>query len=93
MVPRGRMGSPTGPAPAVSYAAVGAVNGGGSVDYLRFLSSPLLDAKGEDPVISNEALAIGRRAPGTVDRWARLWRGLSITATKYPELNRSETFA
>ena len=34
---RGRMGSPTGTAPAVSYATVGAIDGGGTADDLRFL--------------------------------------------------------
>jgi hypothetical protein len=93
MVRRGRMGSPTGPAPAVSYAAPGAVDGGGSANDLPFLSSRLLDARAEDLVISDQALAIGTCAPGTVDTWACLLRGLSVTATKYPELNISQTLA
>ena len=87
------MGSPTSPAPAVSYAAVGAVDGGGTANDLRFLSSRLLDVRAEDTVISDQALAIGKWAPGTVDTWAGLLRGLSVTATKYPQLNRSQTLA
>ena len=78
---------------AVSYAAVGAVDGGGSANDLRFLSSRLLDARAEDPVISDQALAVGGWAPGTMDTWGGLLRGLSVTATKYPELNRSQTLA
>ena len=93
MVRRGRMGSPTGTAPALSYDAVGAVDGGSTADDLRFLGSRLLDAKADDPVTSDQALAIGRWAPGTVDTWAGLLRGLSVTATKYPELNGSQTLA
>ena len=93
MVRRGRRGSQTGPAPAISYAAVGAVNGGGTAEDLRFLSSRLLDARTDDLVISDQALAIGRWAPGTVDTWVGLLRGLSDTATKYLELNRSQTLA
>ena len=87
------MGSPTGPAPADSYAAVGAVDGGGSADDLQFLNSPLLDARAEDPVVSDQALSIDRWAPGTMDTWAGLLRGMSVTATKYRELNRSQTLA
>ena len=87
------MGSPTRPAPTVSYAAVGAVDGGGSADDLWFLSTRLLDARAEDLVVSDQALAIGRWAPGTVDTWAGLVLGLSVTATKYRELNRSQPLA
>ena len=40
-------------------------------------------------MISDQALAIGRWAPGIVDTWPGLLRGLSVTGTKYRELNKS----
>ena len=66
---------------------------GGTADELRFLSTRLLDARARDPYASDQALALGRWAPSTVDSWAGLLRGLSVTATKYPEFTRAQVLA
>ena len=66
---------------------------GGTADELRFLSTRLLDARARDPYASDQALALGRWAPSTVDSWAGLLKGLSVTATKYPEFTKAQVLA
>ena len=70
-----------------------ALNERNSADQLRFLGFIVSNARAADLVVDDQALALAKWAPGSVDTWTGMVRALSKTTTMYPDLSRSAALA